>query len=128
MRSQTNSRNGLTPVLHDSPRAADDDRRERLNMKRYGIWKVVLMTAFGEVVNIDVTASSGKDVRRRIEKRYEGCEIYKMERVSWLTGFSRAQLSAALFSFDTKYGHALTDILEDNGVFGCQDESPAHVD
>ena len=97
-------------------------------MKKYGIWKVVLQTAFGEVVNIDVTASSGKDARRRIEKRYEGCEIFKMVRVSWLTGFNRAQLSAALFNFDTKYGHALADILEDNGVFSGQDEPPADVD
>ena len=87
-----------------------------------------MQTAFGEVVNLDVTASSGKDARRRIEKRYEGCEIYKMVRVSWLTGFSRAQLSAALFSFDTKYGHALVDILEDNGVFSGQDEPHADVD
>ena len=87
-----------------------------------------MQTAFGEVVKLDVTASSGKDARRRIEKLYEGCEVYKMKRVSWLTGFSRAQLSAALFSFDTNYGHALTDILEDNGVFSCQDESPSEVD
>lgn len=85
-------------------------------------------TAFGEVVKLDVTASSGKDARRRIEKLYEGCEIYKMVRVSWLTGFSRSQLSAALFSFDTNYGHALTDILEDNGVFSAQDAAPSHVD
>ena len=87
-----------------------------------------MQTAFGEVVNLDVTASSGKDARRRVEKRYEGCEIYKMVRVSWLTGFSRAQLSAALFSFDTKYGHALADILEDNGVFSGQEEAPSDVD
>ena len=85
-------------------------------------------TAFGEVVNLDVTARSGKDARKRIEKLYEGCEIYKMVRVSWLTGFSRAQLSTTLFSFDTKYGHALTDILEDNGVFADQEESPSNVD
>ena len=97
-------------------------------MKKYGIWKVVLQTAFGEVVNIDVTASSGKDARKRIEKLYEGCEIYKMVRVSWLTGVSRATLSVALFSFDTKYGHALVDILEDNGVFSGQDEVSAEVD
>lgn len=86
-----------------------------------------MQTAFGEVVSIDVTASSGKDARRRVEKRYEGCEIYKMVRVLWLTGFSRAQLSAALFSFDTKYGHALTDILEDNGLFSGEDEAPSDV-
>ena len=86
------------------------------------------MTVYGEVVKLDVTASSGKDARRRIEKLYEGCEVYKMERVSWLTGFSRAQLSAALFSFDTKYGHALADILEDNGVFSGEDEAPSDVD
>ena len=97
-------------------------------MKKYGIWRVVLQTAFGEVVNLDVTASSGKDARRRIEKRYEGCEIYKMVRVSWLTGFSRAQMSAALFSFDTKYGHALVDILEDNGLFSGEEEAPSAVD
>lgn len=97
-------------------------------MKKYGIWNVVLQTYYGEVVNIYVTASSGKDARRRIEKQYEGCEIFKMVRLSWLTGFSRSQLSAVLFSFDEKYGHALADILEDNGVFSCQDESPAHVD
>lgn len=86
-------------------------------MKKYGIWNVVLQTAFGEVVNIYVTACSGKDARRRIEKRYEGCEIFKMVRLCWLTGFSRSQLSAVLFSFDEQYGHALADILEDNGVF-----------
>lgn len=87
-----------------------------------------MQTAFGEVVKRDVTARSGKDARRRIEKLYEGCEVYKMTRVSWLTGFSRAQLSAALFSFDPNYGHALTDILEDNGVFSGQDEAPSEID
>lgn len=87
-----------------------------------------MQTAFGEVVNLDVTASSGKDARRRIEKRYEGCEIYKMVRVSWLTGFSRAQLSAALFNFDPNYGQALLDILADNGLFSGEDEAPSNVD
>lgn len=86
-----------------------------------------MQTAFGEVVKLDVTASSGKDARRRIEKRYEGCVIYKMVRVSWLTGFSRAQLSAALLNFDPNYGQALLDILEDNGVFSDQAESPTKL-
>lgn len=97
-------------------------------MKRYGIWNVVLQTAYSEVVNIYVTANSGKDARKRIEKQYEGCEIFKMVRLSWLTGFSRSQLSAVLFSFDQKYGHALADILEDNGVFSGQDTPPSDVD
>ena len=97
-------------------------------MKKYGIWNVVLQTAYGEVVNIYVTASSGKDARRRIEKQYEGCEIFKMVRLSWLTGFSRSQLSAVLFSFDEKYGHAIADILEDNGVFSAQDAATSHAD
>ena len=97
-------------------------------MKKYGIWKVVLQTAFGEVVNIDVTASSGKDARKRIEKLYEGCEIYKMVRVSWLTGFSRDQLSLTLFNFDTKFGHALADILADNGVFSGKESALSNVD
>ena len=86
-------------------------------MKEYGIWRVVLQTSSGGLVTCDVTARSGKDARRRIEKRYEGCEVYKMTRVAWLTGFSRAQLSAALLNCDPNYGHALVDILEDNGVF-----------
>ena len=122
------SRNGITPVLYDSPRIADDDRRERLHMKKYGIWRVVLQTISGEVVKRDVTAWSGKDARRRIEKLYEGCEILKMIRVSWLTGFSRAQLSEALFNFNPMYGQALLDILTDNGVFSsCEETSPKTV-
>lgn len=97
-------------------------------MKEYGIWRVVLQTISGDVVKCDVTARSGKDARRRIEKLYEGCEIFKMTRVSWLTGFSYAQLSTALLNFNPNYGQALLDILEDNGVFSCQDAAPSTVD
>ena len=97
-------------------------------MKDYGIWRIILQTVSGEVVKLDVTARSGKDARRRIEKLYEGCEVFKMTRVSWLTGFSYSQLSAALLNFDPNYGQALLDILADNGVFVYKDESPAHVD
>ena len=97
-------------------------------MKRYGIWTVVLQTISGEVVKRDITAWSGKDARKRIEKRYEGCEIYKITRVSWLTGFSRAQLYEALLNFNPNYGQALLDILADNGIFSGQDESPSDVD
>lgn len=97
-------------------------------MKEYGIWRVVLQTPSGDVVKCDVTASSGKDVRRRIEKRYEGCEIYKMVRVSWLTGFSYAQLASALLNFDPNYGQALLDILADNGVFSAGENKPETVD
>ena len=96
--------------------------------KYYGIWRVVLQTSSGETVKQDVTAWSGRNARARIEKFYEGCEIFKMTRVAWLTGFSRAQLSAALLNFDPNYGQALIDILADNGVFVCPDEAPSDVD
>ena len=97
-------------------------------MKRYGIWKITLVSVSGEVVFCDITARSGKDARSRAESRYEGCQILKMTRVTWLAGFSYSQLSAALLNFDPNYGQALLDILEDNGVFYDQDESLAHLD
>ena len=97
-------------------------------MKEYGIWRVVLQTPSGDVVKCDVTARSGKDARRRIEKLYEGCDIFKMTRVSWLNAFSYAQLSAALLNFDPNYGQALLDILADNGVFSASENKPATVD
>lgn len=97
-------------------------------MKEYGIWRVILQTPAGAVVKCDVTARSGKDARRRIEKLYEGCEVYKMTRVSWLTGFSRAQMSAALLNFDPNYGQALLEILADNGVFSSGENKSETVD
>lgn len=97
-------------------------------MKEYGIWRVVLQTPSGDVVKCDVTARSGKDARRRIEKLYEGCEIFKMTRVSWLNAFSYAQLSAVLLNFDPNYGQALLDILADNGVFSAVENKPETVD
>ena len=98
-------------------------------MKRYGIWKITLLTVSGEVVICEITARSGKDARSRAEARYEGCQILKITRVVWLDGFSYAQVSAALLNaYPNYYGHALTDILEDNGVFSDQDESSAHLD
>ena len=97
-------------------------------VKKHGIWMVVLQTISGEVVKRDVTAWSGKDARRRIENLYEGCEILKMRRVSWLTGYSYAQLSAALLNFDPNYGQALIDILADNGVFSACENKPETVD
>ena len=86
-------------------------------MKRYGIWKITLLDVSGEVVICKITARSGKDARARAEASYEGCQILKMTRVVWLNGFSYAQISAALINADPKYGHALLDILADNGVF-----------
>ena len=97
-------------------------------MKEYGIWRVVLQTSSGETVKQDVTAWSGKNARARIEKLYEGCEILKMTRVSWLTGFSYAQLSAALLNFSPNYGQALIDILADNGVFSAGENKPATLE
>lgn len=89
------------------------------NMKRYGIWKITLVSVSGEVVICEITARSGKDARSRAEKRYEGCEILKMTRVAWLNAFSYAQLSASLLNFDPNYGQALLDILADNGIFSA---------
>lgn len=87
-------------------------------MKRYGIWKIALVTVSGEVVICEITARSGKDARKRAESRYEGCQILKITRVEWLDGFSYADVSDALFNaYPNYYVHALVDILEDNGVF-----------
>ena len=123
-----NSRNGLPPVLHDSPRVADDDRRERLYMKKYGIWKITLVTVSGEVVKCKITARSGKDARSRVEAIYEGCEILKMTRVEWLNGFSYSQLSATILDAFPTSGQALLDILADNGVFSACENKLETVD
>lgn len=121
------SRNGLAPVLYDSPRIADDDRRERLHMKRYGIWKITILSVSGEVVICEITARSGKDARSRAESRYEGCQILKMERIKWLTNFSYAVMSALLLDAYPEYGSSLLQILSDNGLFSG-DEAPSDVD
>lgn len=95
-------------------------------MKRYGIWKITLVSVSGEVVICEITARSGKDARKRAESRYEGCQIFKITRVVWLDGFSYAQVSAALLNaYPNYYGHALVDILEDNGVFSAVEEGQA---
>ena len=91
-------------------------------MKRYGIWKITLVSVSGEVVICEITARSGKDARSRAEARYEGCQILKMTRVMWLNGFSYAQISAAMLNADPNYGQALLDILADNGVFSAREE------
>lgn len=92
-------------------------------MKRYGIWKIILVSVSGEVVICEITARSGKDARKRAESRYEGCQILKMTRVKWLNGFSYSQLSASLLNFfDPNYVQALLDILADNGVFSAREE------
>ena len=97
-------------------------------MKRYGIWKITLLTVSGEVIKCEITARSGKDAKRRVESAYEGCEVLQMFRMMWLDGFSYAQISAALMDCVPGYADALLTILADNGVFSGQDEAPAHVD
>ena len=97
-------------------------------MKRYGIWKITLVSVSGEVVIFEITARSGKDARKRAESLYEGCQILKMSRVMWLNGFSHAQLSGALLNCDPNYGQALLDILADNGVFSADATSRETVD
>lgn len=91
-------------------------------MKRYGIWKITLLTVSGEVVICKITARSGKDARLRAEALYEGCQILKMFREMWLHGFSYAQLSAALMDCVPGYADALLTILADNGVFVREDK------
>ena len=96
-------------------------------MKKYGIWKITLVTVSGVVFICEITARSGKDARKRAEARYEGCQILKMTRVKWLTGFSYSQMSAAILNFDPNYGQALLDILADNGVFSAGENKPETV-
>lgn len=117
LNTRHNSRNAVRRVLYDSPRIADDDRRERLNMKRYGIWKITLVTVSGVVFICEITARSGKDARSRAEKRYEDCQILKMERIKWLTDFSYDAISILLHDAYPEYGSSLLEILSDNGVF-----------
>lgn len=97
-------------------------------MKKYGIWKITLVSVSGEVVICEITARSGKDARKRAESRYEGCQILKMDRIKWLTDFSYAAMSVLLLDAYPNYGSSLLQILADNGVFSAQDEAPSHVD
>ena len=97
-------------------------------MKRYGIWKITLLSASGEVVNCEITARSGKDARSRAEKRYEGCQILKMTRIKWLNDFSYTAMADLLLAAYPNYCGSLLSILEDNGLFSGQDESPSEVD
>ena len=98
------------------------------NMKRYGIWEITLVTVSGKVDICEITARSGKDARSRAEAGYEGCQILKMTRKTWLDGFSYSQLSAALMDCVPAYADALLTILSDNGVFSGQDAAPSNVD
>lgn len=86
-------------------------------MKKYGVWNGVILSNGGEVARCSVTATSGKNARQRIEARYEGCEVLKMTRVGWMTGFSYAQLSAAVRSAFPEYVNEIMDILCDCGLF-----------
>lgn len=97
-------------------------------MKRYGIWKITLISVSGEVVICEITARSGKDARKRAESRYEGCQILKMTRVKWLNDFSYTAMADLLLAAYPDYCGSLLSILEDNGLFSCQDEDPFTVD
>ena len=97
-------------------------------MKRYGIWKITLLSVSGEVVICEITARSGKDARKRAESRYEGCQILKMTRIKWLNDFSYTAMADLLLAAYPNYCGALLSILEDNGVFSAQDEAQYDVD
>ena len=96
-------------------------------MKRYGIWKITLVSVSGAVFICEITARSGKDARSRAESRYEGCQILKMTRVKWLNDFSYAAMSVLLMDAYPEYGSSLLQILSDNGLFSVQDEAPSDV-
>ena len=97
-------------------------------MKRYGIWEITLVSVSGEVVICEITARSGKDARSRAEKRYEGCQIFKITRIKWLNDFSYTAMADLLLAAYPDYCGSLLTILEDNGVFSAQDASTSHVD
>ena len=97
-------------------------------MKRYGIWKITLVSVSGAVFICEITARSGKDARKRAESRYEGCQILKITRIEWLHDFSYARMSELLVAAYPYYGSSLLQILEDNGVFSDQDEAPSDVE
>ena len=89
-------------------------------MKRYGIWKITLVSVSGEVVICEITARSGKDARSRAEKLYEGCQILKITRIKWLTDFSYTAMADALMVCSPAYADSLLTILADNGLFSGQ--------
>lgn len=97
-------------------------------MKRYGIWKITLVSVSGEVVICEITARSGKDARKRAESRYEGCQILKITRVKWLKNFSYTGMAELLRNAYPNYWESLLTILEDNGLFSGQDADPFRVD
>lgn len=97
-------------------------------MKRYGIWKITLVSVSGEVVICEITARSGKDARSRAESRYEGCQIIKMDRIKWLTDFSYTAMASLLLAAYPNDCSSLLQILEDNGLFSGQDEASFPVD
>ena len=94
-------------------------------MKKYGIWKVTLLSVSGEVVICEITARSGKDARSRAEAGYEGCQILKMTRKTWLNRFSYSEMADALMAFAPAYADSLLTILADNGVFSAVEEGQA---
>lgn len=97
-------------------------------MKRYGIWKITLVSVSGEVVICEITARSGKDARSRAEKRYEGCQILKIERLRWLNDFSYTAMETILLAAYPNDCSSLLQIFEDNGLFSGEDEAPSEVD
>ena len=97
-------------------------------MKRYGIWKITLVSVSGEVVMCEITARSGKDARSRAEDRYEGCQILKMTRIKWLNCFSYTAMAELLLAAYPNYCGSLLTILEDNGLFSGHDAATSNVD
>ena len=92
-------------------------------MKRYGIWKITLVSVSGVVFMCEITARSGKDARKRAEARYEGCQILKITRIKWLTDFSYEAMSILLHDYCPEYGSSLLSILADNGLFSDQEDN-----
>ena len=97
-------------------------------MKRYGIWKITIVSVSGAVFICEITARSGKDARKRAEARYEGCQILKIDRIKWLNDFSYTAMADLLLAAYPNYCGSLLSILEDNGLFSAQDAATSDVD
>ena len=97
-------------------------------MKKYGIWEITLVTVSGKVDICEITARSGKDARSRAEAGYEGCQILKMTRKTWLNRFSYSEMADVSMKCVPAYADSLLTILKDNGVISGQDDATAHVE
>ena len=86
---------------------------------KFGVWCFVLENADGEIRKAGVVSTSGKAAKAQITT---GEEILSMKRVSWLTGYSEAQVFAALANgMPREDAGYLVDVMRQVGIFGSVD-------